>query len=154
ANPEPVAAALKETVGKALDAEKTDDDKERLARQQANAAVALLRLGQPDVVWPLLKHSRDPRVRSYLIHYLSPRGVDGGGVAGRLDEEKEVSIRRALLLILGEFGPEQLAEEERDQLIPKVLKLYRNDPDAGLHGAADWLLRQWGKRDDLKDIDR
>ena len=128
--------------------------REHLAKRQANAAVALLRLGQPDVVWPLLKHSPDPRVRSYLIHYLSPRGADPGAVVRRLDEEKDVSIRRALLLILGEFGPDQLTAEERDRLAPKVLQLYRDDPDAGLHGAADWLLRQWGQGDELKKIDR
>jgi serine/threonine protein kinase/formylglycine-generating enzyme required for sulfatase activity len=158
ANPGPIAAALKETVGKALSTEKTEDDKEHLAKHQANAAVALLRLGQPEVVWPLLKHSRDPRVRSYLIHYLSPRlppqGADAGAVVRRLDEEKDISIQRALLLILGEFSPEQLSAEERDRLVPKVLKLYRDDSDAGLHGAADWLLREWGKGDDLKKIDR
>ena len=35
-----------------------------------------------------------------------------------------------------------------------MLQLYRDDPDAGLHGAADWLLRQWGQGDELKEIDR
>jgi hypothetical protein len=33
-------------------------------------------MDQPAKVWPLLKHSPDPRVRSYLIHRLSPLGVD------------------------------------------------------------------------------
>ena len=49
---------------------------EKLAKRQANAAVALLRMNQPAKVWPLLKHSPDPRVRSYLIHRLSPLGAD------------------------------------------------------------------------------
>jgi serine/threonine protein kinase/formylglycine-generating enzyme required for sulfatase activity len=150
----PAAALLNETVRKKLDAEKTDEDKERLAKRQANATVGLLRLGQQDVVWPLLKHSRDPRVRSYLIHYLSPRGADAGAILTQLDEESDVSIRRALLLIMGEFGPDQLTAEEQERLIHTVLQLYRSDPDAGLHGAADWMLRQWGQGDELKDIDR
>ena len=158
ANPGPAAALLNTTVGKKLDAEKTDEDKEALAKRQANAAVALLRLGRAEAVWPLLKHSRDPRVRSCLIHYLSPRltpqGTDSKTVVRRLDEETDLSIRRALLLMLGEFSPEQLAADARERLIPKVLQLYRDDPDAGLHGAADWLLRQWGKGDDLKEMDR
>ncbi|HVS40066.1 MAG TPA: bifunctional serine/threonine-protein kinase/formylglycine-generating enzyme family protein [Gemmataceae bacterium] len=154
ANPAPVAVALNATVSQALDAEKTEDGKERLAKRQANAAVALLRLGQPEAVWPLLKHRPDPRVRSYLIHYLSPRGADAAAVVRRLDEETDVSIRRALLLILGEFGLDQLPAAEQERLTLMVLKLYRKDPDAGLHGAADWLLRQWRKGDDLKAIDR
>ncbi len=52
----------------------SDDKREKLAKRQANAAVALLRMNQPEKVWPLLKHSPDPRVRSYLIHRLSPTG--------------------------------------------------------------------------------
>jgi hypothetical protein len=84
ANPAPVAALLNETVGKPLEAEKTDDGKERLAKRPANAAAALLRLGQPDAVWLFLKHRPDPRVRSYLIHYLRAEKVSGGkkGVSG------------------------------------------------------------------------
>ena len=49
----------------------TEDAKEKLAKRQANAAVALLRLNQPSKVWPLLKHSPDPTARSYLIHRLA-----------------------------------------------------------------------------------
>src|SRR5262249_32854666 len=36
-----------------------EEDKERLAKRQANAGVALLRLERPDRVWPLLKHRPD-----------------------------------------------------------------------------------------------
>ena len=53
-----------------------DEKRETLAKRQANAAVALLRMNQPEKVWPLLKHSPDPRVRSYLIHRLGPLGAD------------------------------------------------------------------------------
>jgi hypothetical protein len=48
-----------------------EDDKEKLAKRQANAAVALLKMGTPEKVWPLLKHSSDPRVRSWIIHKLT-----------------------------------------------------------------------------------
>ena len=48
----------------------SDEKREKLAKRQANAAVALLKMNQPAKVWPLLKHSPDPRVRSYLIHRL------------------------------------------------------------------------------------
>jgi eukaryotic-like serine/threonine-protein kinase len=66
--------------------------------------VALLRLGEStDKVWLLLRHSPDPRLRSYLIHRFRPLGADPRALAKQLDDEKEVSIRRALLLSLGEF---------------------------------------------------
>jgi formylglycine-generating enzyme required for sulfatase activity len=34
-----------------------------------------------------------------------------------------------------------------------LLQLYRDDPDPGIHGAAEWLLRQWQAADALKGID-
>src|SRR5262249_8717861 len=80
----------------------SDDRRETLAKRQANAAVALLRMNQPGKVWPLLKHSPDPRVRSYLIHRVSPLGADARAIVKRLDIESDVTIRRALVLSLGE----------------------------------------------------
>jgi serine/threonine protein kinase len=73
----------------------SDPKREQLAKRQANAAVALLRMDQPAKVWPVLRHSPDPRVRSYLIHRLSPLGADAVALLKRLDEESDVTIRRA-----------------------------------------------------------
>jgi serine/threonine protein kinase/formylglycine-generating enzyme required for sulfatase activity len=119
------------------------DAKEKLAKRRANAAVALLRMGRAEKVWPLLQHSDDPTVRSYLIHRLGPMGADARTVVQRLEEETEVTIRRALVLSLGEFGDQALAPPERDLLLNKLRNWYRADPDPGLHGAAEWLLRRW-----------
>ena len=58
----------------------------------------------------------------------------------------ETSIRRALILALGTYGTERLSPGEREPLIGKLLGLYRNDPDAGIHGAAEWTLRNGGNR--------
>jgi serine/threonine protein kinase/formylglycine-generating enzyme required for sulfatase activity len=131
-----------------------EDDKERLAKRQANAAVALLRMDQSQAVWPLLKHRPDPRVRSYIIHRLSPLGADPQAVIKQLDGERDVSIGRALLLVLGEFGRDHLSAADREALIPKVLQLYRDDYDPGLHGAAEWLLRQWGRQGKIKEFEQ
>ena len=70
----------------------SDDKREKLAKRQANAAVALLKMNQPEKVWPLLKHSPDPRVRSYLIHRLGPLGADAKAIIKRLDEEPDITI--------------------------------------------------------------
>jgi formylglycine-generating enzyme required for sulfatase activity len=123
-----------------------DEAKEKLAKRQANAAVALLRMNQPAKVWPLLKHGPpDPRVRSYLIHRLGPMGADANTLVKRLAEEPDVTIRRALILSL---GPEEFAEptwraEEKNELVQQLQDIYRTDDDPGLHAAAEWLLRQW-----------
>jgi len=121
----------------------SDGKREKLAKRQANAAVALLRLNQPAKVWPLLKHSPDPRVRSYLIHRLSPLGADARAMVKRLDEETDLTIRRALLLSLGEFKETDFTPDDRKAVLPKLQTLYRTASDPGLHAASEWLLRTW-----------
>jgi formylglycine-generating enzyme required for sulfatase activity len=120
--------------------------RERLARQQANAAVALLRLGRPEKVWPLLRHSPDPRARSYLIQRLGLLGADVQALARRLDEEPDVTVRRALILTLAQFGDEEWPPAQRGVLVEKVQDLYRTADDPGLHAAAEWLL--WRRKQD------
>jgi formylglycine-generating enzyme required for sulfatase activity len=65
----------------------------------------------------------------------------------------ETSTRRALILALGTYGTEGLSAGEREPLIGKLLELYRNDPDSGVHGAAEWTLRKWGQQEKLKELD-
>ena len=65
-----------------------------------------------------------------------------------------MSARRAILLSLGEYGPDRLSPVERQNLLPRLLDLYRDDPDPGIHGAAEWLLRKWEASAELKPIDK
>jgi formylglycine-generating enzyme required for sulfatase activity len=132
-----------------------DEPGEKLAKRQANAAVALLRLKQEEKVWPLLARSQepdDPRVRSYLIHRFAPFGAEAVTIIKRLDEEKDITVRRALVLSLGEFGDDQLPPHSRHALLAKLRAIYCTDADAGVHGAAEWLLRQWNDGAWLKEV--
>jgi serine/threonine protein kinase/formylglycine-generating enzyme required for sulfatase activity len=124
------------------------------ARRQARLGAALFSMGRDEQVWPLLKHSPDPTARSYLLEWLGPAGVEPGVVAARLEREADVSIRRALLLSLGTFDLDRLPVSEREQYVPRLLDLYRDEPDVGLHGAAEWVLRRWGQQDALREIDQ
>src|SRR5688572_3216665 len=45
------------------------------AKRQSQAAIELLILGQNKEVWPLLKQSNDPGLRSYLIRDIGSSGV-------------------------------------------------------------------------------
>ena len=145
-------ALAQDEIGKQFAPNASEEEKEHLAKRQTNAAVALLRLGTPDKVWLLLKFSLDPRARSYLIHWLSPLGGDPQTIIQRFDIEPDVTIRRALVLTLGEFAEGQLPPAERQPLIEKLLAVYENEPDAGLHGAAEWLLRKWGQSKRLEAV--
>jgi formylglycine-generating enzyme required for sulfatase activity len=141
------------------------DARDKLARRQAQAAVALLQLGQGQALWPLLRHSPDPGRRSYVVHDLGRLGARPEVLIRRLDQESDDGARRALVLSLGEFPAAQLPREMRAPLVDKLLGWYRTDPDPGIHGAVDWLLRPgrqgeaprklaWGQADALDRIDR
>ena len=126
---------------------------EKGSRQQANAAVALANMGRSERVWPLLKHGPDPQTRSYLVHRFGALRADIEVILKRLDEEQETSIRRALLLSLGEFRNDDCPSDRRKLWIDKLLAWYRDDPDPGIHGAAEWLLCRWGQESELSQID-
>lgn len=122
------------------------------AKRRANAAVALLKMNEPEMVWPLLRHSPDPRARSYLIHRLCPLGADPGALCERLKQEPDISIRRALLLSLGEFCGGQASSKVHVNLLPSVRDIYQTDADPGVHAAAEWLLQQWQETPWLKQV--
>ncbi len=152
----------------------TEVTRDRLAERQARAAVALVRMGDAVRVWPLLRHGPDPRLRSFIVNWLNPLGADPKLTAAELDRldspakrhpplatremdailfHPETSVRRALILALGTYGVEGSSLSGREPLIGKLLDLYRNDPDSGIHGAVEWTLRQWMQQEKLKELD-
>ncbi|MFM8892397.1 MAG: SUMF1/EgtB/PvdO family nonheme iron enzyme, partial [Planctomycetia bacterium] len=142
-----VKPLLRAEIDRPVPADATEDLKERVARRKANAAVALLRLDETERVWPLLKHTPDPRNRSHLIECLANLGTDAAVLADRLDREPDVDVRRALLLTLGSFAVGNVPKSVRRALPTKVLKLYENDPDPGVHATSEWMLRMWQEDD-------
>jgi hypothetical protein len=141
-----------------------EPEREALAQHQANAALVLARLVEPKRAWSVLKHSPYPEARSRLIHRLGPGRVPAETLARRLETEKDVSIRRALIVALGEYRDEQVSAQLRRRLLPTLLRWYRDDADPGIHGAIDWLLRHaregpaarvldWGQAKALRKID-
>jgi serine/threonine protein kinase/formylglycine-generating enzyme required for sulfatase activity len=122
--------------------------------RQAKAVVALIRMGRFETLWPLLKHSEDPSLRSYLIHRLGPLGYDPWLLANKLDQETDVSIRRALILSMCGYPEVRLSTPERKNWRDRLFRLYRNDPDPGIHSAVDWLLRRWNCDGQLRAIDK
>ena len=127
-------------------------DREALARRQANAAVAAVRMGDAARVWPLLEASPDPRLRTWIIHRLASLEAPPDTLVQRLKIETNPSVRQALILALGEFGESEAID--REALTRVLLDTYRSDDDAGIHAAAEWVLRSWRKEAELNEIDR
>jgi len=139
---------LTREIGRKLSVDATEEAREKLAMRQANAAVALLIMKQPAWVWPLLKHSPDPRARSYLIHRLSALGADARAIIDHLYRERDVTITRALLLSLGEYSENLLSPD----LLWRLKVMYRDGDDPGVHASAEWLLRTWKQEPWLKHV--
>src|SRR5262249_4534792 len=83
-----------------------------------------------------------------------PLGTDARTLLKRLDEERDVSIRRALILSLGAFDEKHWPPDKRTGVVEKLRAFYLHDADAGLHGAAEWLLRHWKQDQWLKQTDQ
>jgi serine/threonine protein kinase/formylglycine-generating enzyme required for sulfatase activity len=139
-------------IDRKLPMDATEDAKEQHGKRQANAAVALFLMNRREKVWPLLKHSPDPRVRSYLIHRLSPLGADPRAIVKHLEAEPDLTIRRALILSLGEFGLTEFSSDASKAMLPELQNNYRTVADPGLHAAVEWLLRSWKQEDWLKRL--
>ncbi|MEY4180120.1 MAG: hypothetical protein RLY70_3694, partial [Planctomycetota bacterium] len=135
-------------------------------QRRANAAATLLRLGERESALPvfLMKDDpdrlTDPEALTQFIFRCRPRGV---GVEALLDCLEIVSAappgryakesRYALLLALAEFQLYDVPENRQPSVLKQVRDWYATDPSSGVHGAANWLLRQWGEQAYVKQID-
>ncbi len=110
---------------------------------------------------PVFEVTDDPEALTQFIFRCRPRGV---GVVALLDCLRIVSVgpaerhprnaRYALLLALGEFSLEEIPDTRRETLLNQLADWYRNDPSSGVHGAAGWLLRQWGQAEVARKVDQ
>jgi eukaryotic-like serine/threonine-protein kinase len=55
-------------------------------------------------------------------------------------------------LTLGEFSKSQLPGTQRARLFETIKDIYKFDPDAGLHAAAEWLLKQWNEGQSIQTM--
>lgn len=129
-----------------------DDSNQSFALQQARAAIALMNLNATDRVWPLLKHQTDPTIRSHLLYFMTQYKIDPNNVIARLKSEADVSIRRALILAIGDFAELYVHWTEDKELILDLLNRYSEDPDSGVHAACEWSLKQLGANSQLEKL--
>ena len=129
-------------------------------QRRANAAVSLLRLGEREKVLPVFEMTDDPEALTQLIFRCRPREVAVDAVLDCLDRVSAApkarypkNTRYAVLLALGEFSLEEIPESRRGALVEQLAGWYRHDPSSGTHGAAGWLLRQWGQAEVARQVD-
>jgi eukaryotic-like serine/threonine-protein kinase len=130
-------------------------------QRRANAAVTLLRLGEREKVLPVFEMTDDPEALTQFIFRCRPRGVAVDALLDCLQRASVApkdrypkNIRYALLLSLGEFSIGEIPESRRAALLEQLADWYRHDPSSGVHGAAGWLLRQWGQAEVVRQVDQ
>ncbi len=132
-------------------------------QRRANSAVTLLRLGEREKVLPVFDMTDDPEALTQFIFRCRDRGVRVDElldllsiVTRRISEGPRGNSREhyALLLALGEYTLSEIPESRREALLMQLADTYRNDPSAGVHGAAGWLLRHWGQKEVVQQVDQ
>ncbi|MCA9184913.1 MAG: protein kinase, partial [Planctomycetales bacterium] len=117
---------------------------EQTDRQQShcNLVTALLMMGDNQPALKVLRQHSDPTLRSVLTHRIGRSSVDPSMIVELIDRnEIPPDARQALILCLHNYG--QVLVAYRDSLATRLKQLYVDDPDAGVHGAASLLLRDW-----------
>ena len=148
--------------------------KDRLAERQARAAVALLRMGKAEEVMPLLRHSADPRLRSFIVNWLSPLGADPKTIAAELDRlaaNRQAHARPGATVHgrhplpprdldaagvdpgTGDIRDGRAVSRRAGAADRQAARPLPQRPRRGIHGAAEWTLRQWGQQEKLKELD-
>ena len=140
-----------------------DAQKEKLAKQQARAAVALFQLGKIELVADLMRTEQpDARVRSYFQAYLTELKSDPATLlaefldrapATRSGESIKSPATASLAISLGDFAEANLLTSEQiESILPHALKMVAEDIDPGVHGACAWLIRKLGRVADMNRV--
>lgn len=120
---------------------------EEQARRAALLAVLLAEIGKPDVAWEVLQLSKDRSARTEMIQTAALAGLRPQTVLEelrRVNSGSAAGTTSGLVLLLGSFPFSRFTSSEQEALRDLLLAMFRSHPDAGVHGAAEWLLHKWG----------
>jgi len=131
-------------------------------QQRANAAVALIRLGEREQAMSVFELTDDPEALTQFIFRCRDREVSAEALLDCLDMVSQASADRytknsryGLLLALGEYSLEnEIPPARREAFVAKLSNWYHHDPSSGVHGASGWLLRQWGQTEIARQVDQ
>ena len=127
----------------------SDEDPGRVARRRAMAAALLLTLPEQatsEEIWSLLQRSSEDvrnTARSHLIRLMFLTNVSIDRLLTKLRAESDPGIQYALILAIGDYPVTSPAISSDVRTLVK--SLYQRSPDAGVHSAAEWLMRRWGE---------
>jgi len=127
------------------------EERWRLTRQRAYAAVGLLEFGRTEPLISVLSSAHDPDLCSYAEDRLA-------GVAARPDllhgllQQADTNLRAGLVRSLAGMPRERLSDHQFAESTATMTRLFRTDPNPAVHSAAEWAIRSWGHGDRLADL--
>ena len=119
--------------------------------RQGIAAAIQISLGE-DAGFSVFSFSSDPTSKSKCQLLLGQLNVSPAIVVEKINSTADISSKSAMVVALGDLDLDSIDLESKSKWKSGFLALYANSPEAGLHGALDWLLRKrWnmGKECDL-----
>lgn len=105
---------------------------------------------QLDALWKDLAFSSDMTCRTYLIRFLPARRFPLKGILRRLGSETDPGILAGLLLIAGDYSGQEV--DAIRELTASAGRLYHTHPNAAVHSAAEWVLRERGMTQVLNSV--
>ena len=116
---------------------------EALIREVSRLALTLLLFHRGHAVWPLLRFSNSPDLRTEIVHGMAKYGVDPDLLIKRLSLEDDPGTKSGILLALGDYDTGDLPLKKRDALVPALSRYFVESKNSGVRSAAEWLLRSW-----------
>lgn len=145
--PDPhLLADLAVEANREITASGTEDQRDAEAQRRAHAAALLFQCGKPETTWRLLEYGPDPRLRTYLIHRLGEVAEkrECAALLGRLEIERDDSVRAAIALCLGSSEP-NMSQSTRSRATSMLEEICQESSYSGLHSSAEWALRKLGR---------
>lgn len=160
---ESLAQVVRETPAKNL----SQADRVSLGQRRASAAITLLRQGQREQIFDVLRVGSDPESLSQFVHRCHSWGVKAGELLECVDRvdslrkpltgsdrKTQDRVLYGLLLALGDFQFDEISSASRQPLVDRLVRWHGQDPNSGIHGATGWLLRHWGFEKESSRVDQ
>ena len=135
-----------------IDENRAEQEYNVLAKRKGLAAALLHKTGKADTTWPLLAKSHWPHARGYMIYGVSNLGTDFEALLARFSREPRPSLRRGMLHIMASVDWESIPDSLRPATLVAVTDALENDADPGVHSMAEWVMRSWGRGNDVDEF--
>ena len=119
---------------------------QNLKLQDRRGIAAALQISLGDKAgFSVFSFSSDPTSKSKCQLMLGQLNVSPAMFVEKINSIGDISSKSSMVISLGDIELDSIDMETKDKWKSEFLEMYQKNPDAGLHGALDWLLRKrWG----------